>query len=216
VLRAAGETALKLRLARPATYVRDVGTRSFDEPWKWPRMALLALAAWWTLRMGSGAQTWCFLDYVNLAFHEAGHVVFNFAGSTVHYLGGTLLQLIVPIALSVRFLLFRDEPFSAAVCVWWVGQNLIGIAIYMADARDLALPLVGGGVHDWNELFFRFDLLTEPSVQAVSGATHRIGVAVMLLGLAWASFFLLPDDTRDRVRDAASDRWPWTARALGS
>jgi hypothetical protein len=180
----------------------------------WPRAVLLTPLAWWTLMLGTAASTWCFLDFVNLAFHEAGHLLFSFAGSTVHYLGGTLGQLLVPAALLARFLLWERQPFAAAVCSWWLGQNFINISIYMADARSLSLPLVGGGDHDWNELFFRFGLLAEPAVRRVATATHLLGVAVMLVGLAWALYFVLPRDRRERLRIAATSRWPWLDHLL--
>ena len=179
----------------------------------WGRIVLLAVLAWWTLRLAAGT-TWIFLDYINLAFHEAGHVFLSFAGSTVHYLGGTIGQLLVPGLLVAYFLLRRQEPFAAAFCFWWFGQNLINISIYMADARELALPLVGGGDHDWNELFFRFGLLAEPSVERVSGLTFAFGVALMLLGLAWCAYFVLPPMTRAAVRDRLTDRWHWMEAAL--
>jgi hypothetical protein len=182
----------------------------------WPRAILLLPLAWWTLSLGSGESTWCFLDYVNLAFHEAGHLFLGFGISTLHYLGGTLGQLLVPAGLVAWFLLREGKPFAAAVCLWWFGQNLINIAIYMADARALALPLVGGGDHDWNELFFRFGLLTEPAVERVSSATHAVGVVVMLLGLVWAGFFVLPERIRQRWRNRARLRWPWLAHGLES
>ena len=73
---------------------------------------------WWTARLGSGSSTWCFLDYVNLAFHEAGHLLFSPFGSTLGYLGGTILQLLVPMGLVAYFLYRRHEPFSAAICLW--------------------------------------------------------------------------------------------------
>ena len=41
-----------------------------------------------------------FLDGVNLAFHEAGHLFFAFFGQTLQFLGGTLGQLLFPLALS--------------------------------------------------------------------------------------------------------------------
>ena len=85
----------------------------------------------------------------------------------------------------------------------------------MADARDLALPLVGGGDHDWNELFYRFGLLTEPSVKEVSGATHHLGTAIMLLGLAWCAMFVLPARIRSNFGDTVSERWPKLAKLLG-
>lgn len=181
-----------------------------------PRAILLLLLAWWTLSLGSGQSTWCFLDYVNLAFHEAGHLFLGFGGSTLRYLGGTLGQLLVPAGLVAWFLLREEKPFAAAVCLWWCGQSFINIAIYMADARSLALPLVGGGDHDWNELFFRFGLLSEPAVERVSSTTHAVGVVVMLLGLTWAGFFVLPEPTRQRLRNRARLRWPWLAAVLES
>ncbi|RLE17959.1 MAG: hypothetical protein DRJ50_13470 [Actinobacteria bacterium] len=171
----------------------------------WGRIVLLVVMAWWTLRLATGTG-WIFLDYVNLAFHEAGHVFLSFAGSTVHYLGGTIGQLLVPGLLVAYFLLRRQQPYASAFCLWWFGQNLINISIYMADARELALPLVGGGDHDWNELFFRFDLLAEPSVERVSGLTFALGMLVMLLGLLWSVYFVLPEATRTAIRDRVNDR----------
>ncbi len=78
----------------------------------------------------------------------------------------------------------------------------------MADARDLALPLVGGGDHDWNELFYRFGLLGEDSVRAVSTGTHRLGTLVMLLGVAWLACFALPGRLRRTLHDAVSRHAP--------
>jgi hypothetical protein len=156
------------------------------------RAVLVALLAWWTLRLASGAASHVFLDFVNLAFHEAGHVFTSPFGITVHVLGGTLGQLVVPALLVWYFMVRRRSAFGAACCAWWLGESLVNVSVYMADARELALPLVGGGEHDWNELFFRFGVLDEPSVRAISGTTRAVGIAVMLVGLAWAGCFLFP------------------------
>ena len=158
--------------------------------------ALLAVLAWWTARLAVHPGSGLFLDRVNLAFHEAGHLFLIPFGSTLHYLGGTIGQLAVPAALVVTFRRSTPpRPLGAAVCVWWCGENLVNIAAYMADARSLALPLVGGGDHDWNELFYRFGLLGEDSVRAVSGATLGLGLLVMLFGLGYGvavAFFREP------------------------
>jgi len=160
------------------------------------------------VRLGSGASTWCFLDYINLAFHEFGHLLFRPLGMTLHYLGGTLFQLFVPAMLVFYFLLRRGEPSGAAFCCWWVGESLINVSIYMADARELMLPLVGGGDHDWNELFYRFGMLGEESVARASGATHVIGTLVMVIGLGWWTYFVLPSRTQRRVHEAITSRSP--------
>jgi hypothetical protein len=127
---------------------------------------------------------------VNLAFHEAGHLVFAPFGTTMHFLGGTLGQLLVPAGLVFYFFRMRREPFAATACAWWLGENLVNIAVYMSDARDLALPLVGGGDHDWNNLFYDFGLLGQESVAAVSAWTHRAGTIVMVLALGWLATLL--------------------------
>ena len=172
---------------------------------RWTRVLLLGLLAWWTLRLGTSSATWCLLDFANLAFHEAGHLLLSFAGSTLHYLGGTLAQLAVPLLLGARLLVRDRRPLGAAFCVWWLGESLINVSIFMADARELALPLVGGGDHDWNELFFRFGLLAQPSVDRVSTLTHAVGVTIMLAGLAWVAALAAPL----RLRES------WAARIRG-
>lgn len=172
------------------------------------RAALIALLAWWTARLGSGAQAGCFLDLVNLAFHEAGHLFFAPLGTTMHFLGGTLGQLAVPAGLAGYFVRFRREPFAAAACCWWLGENFVNISVYMSDARDLALPLVGGGDHDWNNLFYVFGLLGQDSVAAVSAWTHRFGTLMMVAALAWLGTFLLSGSLRERFDALVQERLP--------
>ena len=174
----------------------------------WLRGGLILLLGFWTVRLGSGAATGCFLDLVNLPFHEAGHIVLMPFGETMHFLGGTLGQLAVPALLVVYFLIRKRQPFAAAVCAWWAGENFINIAVYMADARDLALPLLGGGHHDWNTLFYEFGLLSHESVAFISTATHRVGAVIMLTGLAWAGYFLLSGRLKERIDALLADRMP--------
>jgi hypothetical protein len=178
------------------------------------RLVGLVILLWWTVRMASGAASWCFMDFVNLAFHEAGHLFLRPFGSTMHYLGGTIFQLLVPAVLVGYFLIKVRQPLGAAFSFWWIGESLINVSIYMGDARKLALPLVGGGDHDWNELFYRFGLLGEESVAAVSGATHALGVIVMVVGLLWWLFFVLPDRVQRELRSMARRRASWSELLL--
>lgn len=174
----------------------------------WLRGALVAWLGFWTIRLASGAQKGCFLDLVNLAFHEAGHLFLTPFGETTQFLGGTLGQLAVPWALVIYFLGWRRQPFAAAACAWWTGESLVNVAAYMADARDLALPLVGGGHHDWNTLFYTFGLLGQESVARVSGATRWTGAAIMIASLAWAGTLLLSGRARGRIDALIARRAP--------
>jgi hypothetical protein len=182
---------------------------------RWGRAAMVVWLLWWTLGIVTGSVTWRFVDLANLAFHEAGHVFLSPFGTTVSFLGGTIFQLVVPLGLGVYFVLRRASPFAAACCTWWLGESLTNVAVYMADARELQLDLVGGGEHDWNELFYRFGMLSEDSVAAVSTTTRGVGILVLLLGLAWAIYFLLPEAARARLRAPVVERLPWSPLLLG-
>jgi hypothetical protein len=101
-----------------------------------------------------------FIDGVNLLFHEAGHVIFAVFGQTMQFLGGTLGQLFFPAAFVVYFLM-KGKKQDAVICGVWFGESLMYTAEYLADARVMVLPLVGGHIHDWNWLLARAGLLSQ-------------------------------------------------------
>ncbi len=98
------------------------------------------------------------VDGVNLGAHEAGHMLFRFFGQTLHFLGGSIGQLVFPVALVVHFAR-RAQWFEAAVMAVWVAESLMYLAEYMGDAQARLLPLVGGHIHDWHWLLTRAGLL---------------------------------------------------------
>jgi hypothetical protein len=89
-------------------------------------------------------------------------------------LGGTLFQLIVPAALVVA-LWRRGDRHGATVPLWWMGQNCWNISVYIKDARTEALPLVGGGEHDWANILGQLGWLERD---------QSLGRTVWLLGFA--------------------------------
>lgn len=169
------------------------------------RLVGFVVLLWWTVRLATGLADRCFMDLVNLAFHEAGHVFLTPFGTTMHFLGGTFGQLAVPAILIAYFLVRQHQPPGAAFSAWWLGESFVNVAIYMADARDLAIPLVGGGVHDWNHLFFQFGVLDADSVAMISGTTKALGVVIMLIGLAWWLVLTLPPGFQERFKRGLPD-----------
>ncbi len=146
----------------------------------WRRLVAVALApyaVWLTFAYG-----YHFLDGVNLAFHEAGHLFLLPFGQTLHFLGGTLGQLAVPAAAALHFRA-RGDRFAAAVCWLWLGESAMNVAVYMADARAQALPLVGGHVHDWLWLLSKAGLLAHCETL---GSLLHLG-ASGVVGVAWWS-----------------------------
>ncbi|RPI27299.1 MAG: hypothetical protein EHM61_08900 [Acidobacteria bacterium] len=123
-----------------------------------PKAAFMGLLLLYGISGGLDPQRFWLLNGVDLAFHEFGHLAFGFLGEFIQFAGGTLMQLLIPIGIAVHFYR-RDERYSAAATLFWIGQNLFNIAVYVGDARAQVLPLVGGGIHDWAYMLGRLNLL---------------------------------------------------------
>jgi hypothetical protein len=174
---------------------------------RWLRLLPAVLLLAWTGSLLAEDPPHCFLDRANLAFHEAGHLFLAPFGRTLHLLGGTLFQLAVPLAVMIHFLR-RERPFAAATAAWWLGENLLNVAVYMADARELRLELVGGGEHDWNSLFYQFSLLGEDSVRRISGLTRGLGTGVMALAILWLGLLAFWETAGESRLASLTERFP--------
>jgi hypothetical protein len=122
-----------------------------------------------------------FLHNFDLIIHEAGHAIFRLFGEFIQFLGGTLMQLIVPIGITTYFFLHK-QSFSGSITLFWIAVNLFDISIYMKDARSQQLPLLGGELvtHDWWYLFGKLNLLAHD--QAIGSFVHFLGF--LIYGLA--------------------------------
>lgn len=131
----------------------------------------------------SSSEGWVpILDSLNLVFHEAGHPLFGIFGEGVGFLGGTLMQLLVPL-LVLGSCWHKRQAVAMGLAGIWFFQNFLNIARYMADARLQELPLVGGGEHDWATLFGWWGLLDQDT--AIAGTVRVLGWVGMLGCLAW-------------------------------
>ncbi len=179
-------------LCHPREDINKVGLAAYLLVW-------LALLVWgidfirMDFRSAEIMQSW--FHNVDLVFHEAGHVIFSPFGRTLMILGGSLFQVLVPLGLMGAFLISHRDGFAASVCLWWAGQSLMDLAPYIADARALRLPLLGGGtgadspgMHDWANLLRPRGLLMHD--QRIASATDLIGAGLMLVALAWGAYML--------------------------
>ena len=119
------------------------------------------------------------LDHANLLFHEAGHPFVGLFSNRLETYGGTMGQLVFPIVLAVSFWR-KGEALAFAASVIWFFENWLNIARYMADARALQLPLLGGGDHDWNTIFTRWNVLE-----------HDIQIATAVRIIAWSGMSII-------------------------
>ena len=112
-------------------------------------------------------------DWINLFIHEGGHGVFQIFGQFVYVLGGSLMQLILPGAAVVVFL--RSGVGTLPCTLFWLGENIVNISVYIMDAPYRRLPLISKyAAHDWGYIT---DTL---------GVTHYaedFGLAVKIFGI---------------------------------
>jgi hypothetical protein len=182
----------------------------YHEEWRpvlhW-HLALASLGFAWIMYVHKTAPSgWVrIIDDANLVFHEAGHPIFGLLGQTLGLYGGTLGQLVVPAGIAVAFWAKR-EAVGCAVTGFWFFENFLNIARYMADARAQVLPLVGGGEHDWTNIFSRWGVLSSDTT--IAGFVAGLGWLGMIGAwgwLAWQWFASRPDQ-QDEAVDIPS-RW---------
>lgn len=164
------------------------------------RALLLVLLARWTLLFLSAPMRQdvigsSFLHIVSIPFHEAGHVLCAPFGAFVMAIAGSAAQVLVPAICAVAFLTASFDPFAAAVCGWWTGENLLDVAMYIDDARALNLVLLGGHTgaevegHDWEQVLQSLGALHLD--HRIAWTVHWIGAALMIGSLgaaAWLTF----------------------------
>lgn len=150
-------------------------------------LVVMGALAWQALRRGvtfapQGALLGI-LDGANLIFHEAGHVLFAFFGEFLQVLGGSVTQVAIP-AMCAGYFARRRQAAAAAATLFWTGESLTNVAIYVADARRLALPLLGGDetLHDWNYLLGRLGLLERADL--LGRLVFALGAVAILAAVA--------------------------------
>jgi hypothetical protein len=136
------------------------GARTYtlmDKMSRWAFSLLIIPIAYFFLSH-QGHYTW--IDNFDLIIHEPGHFFFSFMGDTIHMLGGTLMQLIVPTLLIIYG--FRaHRVFVTQFFMCFLAQNLINISVYAGDAVTMKLRLLGppGAKHDWHYLLLKYNML---------------------------------------------------------
>ena len=124
----------------------------------WGRLALVCGLFFFYLQWIKDPDHYSFLDLVNLAFHEAGHIFLGFFGEFIKVSGGTIFQLLIPSACAGQFLR-QENRLGWQLCLFWAGENFLNISSYAGDAIKQELPLVGGGCHDWTYLLTELHLI---------------------------------------------------------
>jgi hypothetical protein len=162
-----------------------------EEQWEpLSRGGLIAWLAFYAILMGNAAfhgTLFQLFDLVFVPIHEGGHLLFGYFGRWIMVFGGTFLQLFVPCALAIFFMLQRQLP-GTAFCGFFFFEQFLPIGTYMADARCVCLEYVTVGdpelaEHDWTYLFTHAGVL-EHDVQ-IGNAFRMLGWIGMIATVAW-------------------------------
>jgi hypothetical protein len=133
-----------------------------------------------------------FLDNVDLPIHETGHLICRLFGEFMMIAGGSLFQVIFP-AVFAGYFTWQGSYYSAAVVLMWVGQSILNVWVYAADAVKMQLVLTSGftgsegSFHDWNYLLTATGLLG--STSAVAGIIRVIGTFTIIGGFLIALYY---------------------------
>lgn len=151
--------------------------------WQW-RAVLLALLGWDGVSHFRDPEAGGLFAGITFGVHEFGHLFFGFAGEFMTVLGGSLMQLLIPIGAGL-LMYYYDDFFGIAGAGAWLSSSLFDLARYIGDARSLELDLVGFGdnpQHDWAWLLGQMGALDQDT--RLAGLTRLIGMAV-LVGSLW-------------------------------
>ncbi|MBI3894667.1 MAG: hypothetical protein HY313_01920 [Acidobacteria bacterium] len=154
---------------------------------KWALGAWLVFYGLFLWHAGTDADGFLLIDHANLIVHEAGHLLFGWFGATLGLWGGTLLELLVPLALAFYFALQRHAA-GTAFATFFFFENFLYIARYMANAQTQTLPLVtvgdpAAGGHDWFLIFSSLGVLSQDRL--IARVVEALGWAGMLATVGW-------------------------------
>lgn len=168
----------------------------------WARWGRTTTAATVAALIGATAFVWerevPLLDGFDLAVHETGHILTAFMPDMVMFMAGSVAQVAVPLALALYFLADGRDRAAAVFCLAWAGTSARDVSVYASDAVAQALPLIGGGQHDWAYILGPrgFDALDRTS--EVAGFIAAIGALMVLGGLGLAATTVVRELRADR------------------
>lgn len=171
-------------------------------------LAVLSYLSWQVLARGvsfsSPGLVLGILEGANFIFHEAGHVLFSFFGQFLGVLGGSLTQVAIPVMCTGYFVRHHQSAASAAT-LFWTGESITHVAIYIADARLMRLPLHGGEgvIHDWNYLLAQLNLVNY--AESVGRLAFALGVITILSALGVLAVDLINRWTHPAGSEGAID-----------
>jgi hypothetical protein len=169
-------------------------TASPDEHRSWAKTTIAIAVSIYFLWCASNYTSWHFLDNVNLIIHEAGHWIFYPFGQFLNVLGGSLTQILIP-TIFFGYFFFKKQWFEAGLLLFWVGESLLNVTRYLADAVVMQLPLLGGEttLHDWHWILGNLGLLNR--TDTIAAVFWIFATAIIMVGCYLSIWHAAKNDT---------------------
>ena len=133
------------------------------------------------------------IDTIDLFIHETGHLIFGILGRFIGILGGSLFQVIIPVATVLVFAksTLRSIPFT----LYWTGQSIVNVSIYIGDAPYQRLHLISrAAIHDWKWLLNYTGTMEYAGDLAM--IVNIIGLLTCCIGIGIGFYFMTHDSLR--------------------
>ncbi len=172
----------------------------------YPKLIFAIIASVYFLSIAYAPLNGSLLDIVDLPIHETGHLLFRPFGEFMSVAGGSLFQIIMP-AIFVGYFVYHEKYYSAAFVLFWVGQSILNVFVYAADAVIMQLVLLGGltgsegSFHDWNYLLTETGLIG--STPKVAGFIRFLGTFVIIAASALSIKFSF-DSGESKINESNS------------
>ncbi len=121
------------------------------------------------------------LDWFDLAIHETGHLVGFFLPKLAMFMAGSFAQIAFPLGVGLYFIIRRKDLSAGGFCVAWAGTSAWDVSVYVADAPVQALPLIGGGTHDWAYILGHYNAIGRSA--DLAGFIETTGAIAVLVGI---------------------------------
>jgi len=166
----------------------------------YPKLIFAGLMSIYFLWIAYDPMQGSFLDLVDLPVHETGHLLFRPFGEFMSIAGGSLFQIIVP-TVFVGYFIWNCKYYAASIVLFWVGQSMLNVYVYAADAVVMQLVLTGGftgsegSFHDWNYLLTQTGLIG--SSKMVAGVIRAIGTLTIIAAAIGSIYYSLVPEPVD-------------------
>lgn len=156
------------------------------------KLFVSALLSWYFIEYSLDEKIefkWNLLDGVNLIIHEAGHTIFMFFGEFIHVLGGSFFQVFIPAVFVFYFMYFKKEYFSGSLLLFWLGQSILNVSVYVRDSIRQELPLLGGdsSIHDWNYILSELGILRQ--TYHIANGFYDLGLFIIITAIVLSCYF---------------------------